>query len=167
MTSSTFSPRHGRRALIALAALLALPAGPANAESDPAFDASFAAYAALPPAPVAAAGAVDIAAIEPIADTARQLGSGSASYYAAKFQGRRTASGEAFDNGALTAAHRSLPFGSRLRVTNPANGKSVVVRVNDRGPFHGGRVIDVSRAAAEQLGLIARGHGTVELALVD
>jgi rare lipoprotein A len=95
------------------------------------------------------------------------LGSGTASYYAGRFQGRRTASGEAFDNGAMTAAHRTLPFGSLVRVTNPATGKSVIVRINDRGPFGRGRVIDVSRAAAEELGMIARGHATVELELIE
>ena len=68
---------------------------------------------------------------------------------------------------AMTAAHRTLPFGTRLRVTNPRTGASVVVRINDRGPFHGSRIIDVSRAAAEELGLVGRGHGLVELALVD
>lgn len=94
------------------------------------------------------------------------IGRGSASYYAAKFNGRRTASGERFDNAAMTAAHRTLPFGSIVRVTNPANGRSVIVRINDRGPFSAGRMIDVSRAAAEELGLVARGHGTVELALI-
>lgn len=97
---------------------------------------------------------------------ATRIGSGSASYYAAKFHGRRTASGEIFDNGAMTAAHRSLPFGSLVRVTNPANGRSVVVRINDRGPFTRGRLIDVSRAAAEELGMVARGHVTVELDLI-
>ena len=116
-------------------------------------------------------GAVDVTTIEhshPDADEAgRQLGLGSASYYAAKFDGRRTASGERFNNNAMTAAHRTLPFGSKVRVTNPANGKSVVVRINDRGPFTKGRAIDVSRAAAQRLGLIARGHGTVELSLID
>lgn len=94
------------------------------------------------------------------------LGRGSASYYAAKFNGRRTASGERFDNGEMTAAHRTLPFGSLVRVTNPATGSSVVVRINDRGPFTRGRMIDVSRAAADELGLVARGHATVELALI-
>ncbi len=94
------------------------------------------------------------------------IGRGSASYYAAKFNGRRTASGEMFDNRAMTAAHRTLPFGSLVRVTNPANGASVVVRITDRGPFTRGRMIDVSRAAAEDLGLIARGHATVELSLI-
>ena len=94
------------------------------------------------------------------------LGRGSASYYAAKFDGRRTASGERFDNDDMTAAHRTLPFGSLVRVTNPANGRSVIVRVNDRGPFTRGRLIDVSRAAAEELGMVARGHANVELALI-
>jgi len=110
----------------------------------------------------------DAASVPPeAAPVATSLGSGTASYYGRKFHGRRTASGEAFDMGAMTAAHRSLPFGSLVRVTNPANGKSVTVRINDRGPFSRGRVIDVSRAAAEELGLIARGHGTVELELIE
>jgi rare lipoprotein A len=95
------------------------------------------------------------------------LGRGSASYYAAKFQGRRTASGEAFDNNDMTAAHRTLPFGTKVRVTNPVTGASVVVRINDRGPFTRGRLIDVSRAAANQLGMVASGHATVELALIE
>ena len=95
------------------------------------------------------------------------LGRGSASYYAARFHGRRTASGEVFDNRAMTAAHRTLPFGSLVRVSNPASGKSVVVRINDRGPFTRGREIDVSRAAAEELGLIGPGHAVVELVLIE
>ncbi len=103
----------------------------------------------------------------PSAPQETTLGRGSASYYAARFHGRRTASGEVFDNRAMTAAHRTLPFGSVVRVTNPANGASVVVRINDRGPFTRGRMIDVSRAAAEELGLIAPGHATVELALIE
>lgn len=94
------------------------------------------------------------------------IGRGSASYYAAKFEGRRTASGERFDNDDMTAAHQTLPFGSLVRVTNVATGRSVVVRVNDRGPFTRGRMIDVSRAAAAELGLVARGHADVELALI-
>lgn len=102
----------------------------------------------------------------PSAPQATALGRGSASYYSAKFHGRRTASGEAFDNNAMTAAHRTLPFGSLVRVTNLTTGKTVVVRINDRGPFSRGRMIDVSRAAAEELGLIARGHAMVELALI-
>ena len=82
---------------------------------------------------------------------------GVASYYADKYQDRRTASGERFDQRKMTAAHRTLPFGTKVRVTNPANGRSVVVRVNDRGPFVKGRVIDLSRAAAERLGIVRAG----------
>ena len=67
----------------------------------------------------------------------------------------------------LTAAHRTLPFGSLVRVTNPRNGRSVVVRINDRGPFVRGRSIDLSRAAAEEIGLIRSGHGRVELELLE
>ncbi|ESR24923.1 septal ring lytic transglycosylase RlpA family protein [Lutibaculum baratangense] len=89
--------------------------------------------------------------------------SGAASWYGQKFNGRRTASGERFNMNDLTAAHRSLPFGTRVRVTNVANGKSVVVRINDRGPFHGNRVIDLSRKAAENVSLLGRGVGRVKL----
>ncbi|MHA7818671.1 MAG: septal ring lytic transglycosylase RlpA family protein [Erythrobacter sp.] len=96
----------------------------------------------------------------------RSLGTGVASYYGRRFHGRRTANGERFDMRAMTAAHRTLPFGSMVRVTNPRNGQSVTVRINDRGPFSRGRTIDLSRAAAEQIGLIRRGHGTVELELL-
>ncbi len=95
------------------------------------------------------------------------LGSGIASFYGRRFHGRMTASGERFDMNALTAAHRTLPFGTRLRVTNPRNGKSVIVRVNDRGPFTRGRTLDVSREAATQLGLVQRGHGKVELEVLE
>ncbi len=91
------------------------------------------------------------------------LGQGLASFYGRKFHGRRTASGERFDMHALTAAHRDLPFGTKLRVRNLRNGKEVVVRVNDRGPFKKGRIIDVSRAAAEALGMLGRGIEKVEL----
>lgn len=95
------------------------------------------------------------------------LGSGTASFYGKRFHGRRTANGESFDMHAMTAAHRTLPFGSLVRVTNPRNGKQVIVRINDRGPFSRGRVIDLSRAAAEELGMISRGHARVEIELVE
>ncbi|MEM5313099.1 septal ring lytic transglycosylase RlpA family protein [Paraburkholderia sp. JHI869] len=78
---------------------------------------------------------------------------GEASWYAEKFQGRQTANGEHFDAGALTAAHRTLPLGSYVRVRSVATGKSVVVRINDRGPYVKGRIIDLSYAAAKTLGL--------------
>jgi rare lipoprotein A len=97
-------------------------------------------------------------------DALRIIGSGKASYYGAGFAGRRTASGERFNPAALTAAHRTLPFGTRVKVTNPNNGRSVVVRINDRGPYHHARVIDLSHEAARQIGLVQQGHGQVELA---
>lgn len=112
--------------------------------------------------------AVDITTIEPAqSETGTALGTGVASYYGSRFHGRRTANGESFDMHGYTAAHRTLPFGSRVRVTNPRNGTSVVVRINDRGPFTGGRTIDLSRAAAEDIGIVRAGHGTVELELLD
>lgn len=155
---------------LALAAALLLPAnagGSALAE-EASFDASFEHIAVPQPAVEAAPGAVDITTIDtPVEAPGTSLGSGTASYYGRKFNGRRTASGQTFDMNAMTAAHRTLPFGSQVRVTNLANGRSVIVTINDRGPFHGGRLIDVSRAAAVELGLIASGHGSVELELLD
>lgn len=97
----------------------------------------------------------------------RDLGEGAASYYSDALEGRPTASGEPYRGGELTAAHRTLPFGSRVRVSNPSNGRSVVVRVNDRGPFAGRRVIDLSRSAASRLGLLSQGHGRVRLELLN
>ena len=88
---------------------------------------------------------------------------GEASWYGERFQGRRTASGEPFDMHALTAAHRTLPFGTRCRVTSLRSGRMVIVRINDRGPWSKGRIIDVSRAAAEALGMIAAGHVPVKV----
>lgn len=88
---------------------------------------------------------------------------GTASYYGNKFHGRRTSNQEVYDMYAYTAAHKTLPLPSFARVTNLDNGKSVVVRVNDRGPFHDGRVIDLSYAAAVKLGITARGTGNVEV----
>ena len=157
----------------ALAALIASPATaatPAERVSEAHFAATFTAHAALPQMAAPAPGAVDLDTFDPPieeAPVARAIGSGTASYYGAKFHGRRTASGEKFDMHAMTAAHRTLPFGTLVEVTNPLNGKSVTVRINDRGPFHGNRILDVSRAAATKLGLIQRGSGTVELALLD
>ncbi len=89
--------------------------------------------------------------------------SGGASYYADKFQGRPTASGEPFDQQAFTAAHRELAFGTRVRVTRRETGASVVVRVNDRGPFADDRVIDLSRVAAEKLDIIDVGVAEVDV----
>lgn len=91
---------------------------------------------------------------------------GLASWYGPGFHGRRTASGKRFDMAALTAAHPTLPFGSRVRVTNLANGRSVVVRINDRGPYVKPRIIDLSRAAAEALGFLDDGVTRVRLDLL-
>lgn len=92
---------------------------------------------------------------------------GLASFYADKFQGRRTASGARYDKRALTCAHREAPFGSRLRVTELESGRSVVVTVNDRGPFGRGRVVDLSRAAARKLKMIQRGMVRVRVERVE
>ena len=92
-----------------------------------------------------------------------RLESGRASWYGGSFHGRRTANGETFDENALTAAHRTLPFGTVVLVTNMANGRSVVVRINDRGPFSPGRHIDLSKRAAEDIGMIRSGTAAVKL----
>ncbi len=89
--------------------------------------------------------------------------SGTASWYGRQFHGRKTASGETFDMNGLTAAHRSLPLNCYIRVTNKNNGRSVVVKVNDRGPFHGNRVLDLSYGAAKQIGLTNAGTGNVNI----
>jgi rare lipoprotein A len=92
---------------------------------------------------------------------------GVASFYSEFHDGRRTASGETFDMEELTAAHRTLPFGTRVKVTNLDNGRSVVVRINDRGPFVKKRIIDVSHAAAQQLKMIHRGTARVRLEVLS
>lgn len=84
-----------------------------------------------------------------------------ASWYGSEFAGRRTASGERFDPSKLTAAHRTLPFGTRLRISAPWSGTQVIVRVNDRGPWAGGRQLDLSQEAARRLGMLSRGVGDV------
>jgi rare lipoprotein A len=88
---------------------------------------------------------------------------GLASWYGRKFQGQKTASGEPYDMFKMTAAHKTLPIPSYAKVTNLANGKSVVVRINDRGPFHSNRIIDLSYAAASRIGIAAKGSGMVEV----
>lgn len=97
----------------------------------------------------------------------RALGDGEASYYANSLRGRPTASGELYDPDRLTAAHRTLPLGSRVRVTNLRNERSVVVTITDRGPYHGNRVIDLSRAAADRLNMLSSGVARVRLHLLD
>jgi rare lipoprotein A len=91
----------------------------------------------------------------------RELDEGIASWYGPRFHGRRTASGERFNRSALTAAHKTLPLGARVMVSNPRTGKQIVVRINDRGPYLGNRILDLSEAAAQALGLKARGRDWV------
>lgn len=93
--------------------------------------------------------------------------SGVASYYGDEFHGRKTANGEIYDRSDFSAAHRSLPFGTFLKVRNPATERSVIVRVNDRGPFKETRVLDVSFAAAQELGLVKTGTAQVEITVME
>ncbi|MBV9931172.1 MAG: septal ring lytic transglycosylase RlpA family protein [Alphaproteobacteria bacterium] len=94
------------------------------------------------------------------------VGEGTASYYGRELAGNRTSSGERFDPAGFTCAHRSLPLGTILRVTNLANGRSVIVRVNDRGPFTRGRILDMSLAAAREIAMVGPGHARVRLEVV-
>lgn len=96
-----------------------------------------------------------------------ELQKGKASYYGTKFDGKTTANGEIFDMNKFTAAHPKLPFNTMVRVTNVQNNKSVVVRINDRGPFSKYRIIDLSKAAAEQIGMIEKGIVTVTIEVLD
>ena len=89
--------------------------------------------------------------------------SGKASYYADKFDCRKTANGEIFDQSKITAAHKTLPFGTSVTVKNLSNGKTVKVRINDRGPFVAGRIIDLSKKAAKKIDLINAGVANVEI----
>ncbi|WEK47366.1 MAG: septal ring lytic transglycosylase RlpA family protein [Candidatus Andeanibacterium colombiense] len=164
-------PTNARTAMLVPAAIQA--AGQA-ATQPTGFRDAFAAYAPVPPVPPAtpAAAASEEAGprfVDPaaIADTGRAIDGGKASYYGREFAGHRTASGARFDPAGFTAAHRSLPFGSKVRVTNTRTGASVVVTINDRGPFARDRVIDVSQAAARELGLIGPGSGKVSLSVLD
>ncbi|WP_095011786.1 septal ring lytic transglycosylase RlpA family protein [Tsuneonella mangrovi] len=178
MDGTGIKRRRATLRTLALAAALAIPASVSSPVlADDAADA-FAASFDTVPAPrltvIPSAKAVDLSTFQPPIEgqaddsaTGEDLGTGVASYYGRKFNGRSTASGERFDMNAMTAAHKTLPFGSRVRVTNLSNGKSVVVRINDRGPYVKGRTIDLSRAAATEIGLVGHGHTQVELALLD
>ncbi len=103
--------------------------------------------------------------ISPIQSTGKTY-KGRASWYGPGFHGRRTANGEVFNQNALTAAHRTLPFGTKVKVTNLRNGRSVIVRINDRGPFSGGRIVDLSAAAAKVIGMKSSGVATVRMQIL-
>jgi rare lipoprotein A len=111
--------------------------------------------------------ALALLAFLPTATLQANATEGMASYYGDRFDGRRTASGVRFDQDALTAAHRTLEFGTRVTVTNKANGRSVDVVINDRGPFSRGRTIDLSKAAAREIGMLSRGVAPVRLEIVE
>lgn len=111
----------------------------------------------------AVVGALTAILVAPGAAQAGHAMRGLAAYYS---EGQATASGERFNARAMTAAHRTLPFGTRVRVTRTDNGRSVIVRINDRGPYGGGRIIDVSVAAAQALGMTGRGVAPVALEVV-
>lgn len=119
------------------------------------------------------AGEADSGALAGAADEAAGNGligavqTGLAAYYHAELQGRRTAGGERYDPNAMTAAHRTLPFGTQVKVTNIANNRSVLVRVNDRGPTQLDRIIDVSRRAAQELGFLDQGMTEVKVEVLS
>jgi peptidoglycan lytic transglycosylase len=104
---------------------------------------------------------------KPLSELTGYSESGTASYYAMKFQNRKTASGERFDNYSMTAAHKTLPFGTKVKVTNIRNNKSVNVTINDRGPYVKGRVIDLTRAAFAKIEKIDTGITQVKILVVN
>lgn len=113
------------------------------------------------------AGTVTVGTVAMPGDVfADSISTGAASYYGKRFHGRTTANGEKFNMNSMTAAHKTLPFGTKVKVTNRRNGKSVVVRINDRGPYHGNRVIDLSRGAASKIGMIQSGTAKVDLEIL-
>ena len=119
-------------------------------------------------APAPAATPAPAPAPAPVAAPAATMAGmdGLAAYYSDRLNGRKTASGQVFDQQKLTAAHQTLPFGTMVKVTNTKNGRSVVVRINDRGPTQAGRVIDLSHAAASKLGMLRSGLVPVKLEVV-
>ena len=118
-------------------------------------------------AAVLALAAAGCAGSRPAEDLLDRLQTGIASYYAHKFHGRTTASGAIYDENAMTAAHPALPFGTRVRVTNRENGRSVVLLINDRGPFIKGRIIDVSFRAARELDFVRQGLVEVRVEVLE
>lgn len=147
------SPNPGR---LAAAVLLSLLTGVALAQAP----------AASAPAPAPTAVTATPAPAAPPAAQGGAAETGKLAWYGRKFAGRKTASGERFNPNAMTMAHKTLPFGTRVQVTNPANKASVTLRVNDRGPTQGDRVGDVSLAAARKLGMLRAGVIDAELRVV-
>jgi rare lipoprotein A len=121
---------------------------------------------AASPAPAAPVAAAPPPVTQAPAGASGDAMEGLAAYYSDRLNGHKTASGQVLDQNALTAAHPSLPFGTKVKVTNTKNGRSVVVRINDRGPTQPGRVIDLTRAAATQIGMAKAGTAAVKLEVV-
>jgi len=162
--------RQERRRLVWLAAAAALLAAGCTSALDPPRPIQAASPAPPPPHAAAAPYVMPPPRPRPARIVLKRPGYeavGMASWYGRRYHGRRTASGERFDMRAATAAHPTLPFGTRVRVTNLGNGRSVIVRINDRGPFTKRRIIDVSRAAAERLGFIRAGVARVRVQVVQ
>ena len=154
-------PGGGAKCILALAALGLMSSTPGLALLPPE---AMPSDAIVAPQPVEAAPVETVAPAEEAAEPALEhVGDGMASYYGHELAGNRTASGERFNPKALTAAHRTLPLGSKLKVTNKKNGKSVIVRVNDRGPFVKKRLIDLSLGAAQKISMVAAGHAAVRI----
>jgi len=169
------APARGPRALMGLLALLGVLAGPAGAEvpvggGGPAIEEQAPSIYALDtvmetPEAEEAAGALSADPSVPGPQLAEgvEIGRGAVSWYGGRFHGRRTASGERFDMYALTAAHPTLPFGTRIKVRRLDTGQEIEVRINDRGPHARGRILDLSRGAAQALGVLEAGESNVAL----
>lgn len=169
------APARGPRALMGLLALLGVLAGPAGAEvpvrgGGPAIEEQAPSIYALDTvmeAPEAEeetnALSVDPSVPGPQLAEGVEIGRGAVSWYGGRFHGRRTASGERFDMYALTAAHPTLPFGTRIKVRRLDTGQEIEVRINDRGPHARGRILDLSRGAAQALGVLEAGESNVAL----
>jgi rare lipoprotein A len=145
------------RTTSAALAVLALVASAAQAQTAPAAPATPAAPAAAPAPAAATPAPASTAGVE----------TGLAAVYSDKLHGRKTASGQVYDRNKLTTAHKTLPFGTKVKVTNVKNDKSVVLLVNDRGPTQAGRVVDISPAAAKALGIPARGMAEVRVEVAE
>jgi rare lipoprotein A len=159
---TAFFARFGATTFFVLGAAALTTSTAGHATITPSTIATIQSLEDVAPAPLETQNAVD----ESAQASVEHVGDGEASFYGRELAGNRTASGERFNPNALTAAHRTLPLGSKLKVINKANGKSVVVRINDRGPFHGRRVLDVSLAAAHQIGMYRAGKATVRMELL-
>jgi rare lipoprotein A len=153
---------------LTLGALVSAPAIPQTPPPSTKSAGPRSAATSMAPTPAAAAPAPAAPAFKAPAPAAGRDDAleGLAAYYSDRFNGRKTASGQVFDQNALTAAHRTLPFGTKVKVTNTKNDRSVVVRINDRGPTQPGRVIDLSRAAAGRLAMLQAGQVPVRLEVV-